>query len=45
MALQELLAKMVGFIETNPGATVGMVAAVMVAVVIWGVVFSSYRYR
>jgi len=41
--MQELLVRTGDLIQAHPGVMVGMVAVVMVAVLIWGVVFSSYR--
>ena len=43
--MQDLLAKLMDMWATHPAAAVGVVAGVMFAVLIWGVVATSYRYR
>ncbi|MFN2610033.1 MAG: hypothetical protein ABR507_04060 [Actinomycetota bacterium] len=43
--MQGLVAKMMSLLAAHPGATVGAVAAVGLAVLVWGVISTSYRYR
>ncbi|MGH9194742.1 MAG: hypothetical protein ACRD1T_03265 [Acidimicrobiia bacterium] len=43
--MQEILARMVDVVATNPGAAVGIVGALLFGAMAWGVISSSYRYR
>ena len=43
--MQDLLAKLLELMAAHPGASVTLVAVGMFAVLIWGVVATSYRYR
>lgn len=43
--MQDLLAKLMDLWLSHPAAAVGVVAGIMFAVLIWGVVSTSYRYR
>lgn len=43
--MQEILARLVDVVATNPGAVAGVVGALLFGALAWGVVSSSYRYR
>ena len=43
--MQGLVARLMDLLSMHPGASVAAVVAVGFAVLVWGVVSTSYRYR